>query len=77
MRIYVRDPDYYFREQHKMRTGYNNNDLYCGHQTKIDYRGFWDGKRHYGIFVYVYDPAIGSLYAVNLKYFNKEIYYGA
>lgn len=72
MRILVRDPDYYYKAQHEIHGLSNGNDLYEGYRTKIDFTGYWDGKRHYGVFVLAHNPRTGSVVAVNIEYFDKD-----
>lgn len=70
MNILVKDPDYYHKTQHRIRGNANGNDLHNGHVTKIDSTGYWDGKRHYGVFIYVYDPITGAKSAKNIMKFK-------
>lgn len=74
MKIAVKDPDYYYKTQHRIRDNNNGNvnDLHQGHQIKIDRTGYWNGKRHYGVFIYVYDPITGSKSATNIKHFKTK-----
>lgn len=71
-KIRVQYIDDYFRSQHEMRGNANGNDLHYGHVTKIDFTGRIDGKRHYGIFVAVFNPIIGSKQWINIKYFERQ-----
>ena len=70
-RVAVKDPDFYYKTQHTLMGNRNQNDLHDGYQIVFSKTGYWDGKRHYGVFVKVFNPRTGSLSATNIKHFNK------
>lgn len=71
-KVVIHDPDYYYKKQHAIRGNDNGNDLHRGHRIVIQSTGYWDGKRHYGVFVKAFDAITGAESATNIKYF-KEI----